>query len=231
MSALLSLSGVTAFYGQAQALFGVDLALGEGEMLALLGRNGMGKTTTIHAIFGLSAIREGEIAFAGERIDRLPSYKRARRGLGLAPEGRRCFGPLTVRENVTAAADAGARRWDWAGVCRLFPRLEERRDQPAATLSGGEQQMLAIARALATEPKLLVLDEPTEGLAPTIRAEIWATLRQLKSEGLSILVVDKMLSEILPVADRVVILERGKSVWRGAVGDFDAATRDRYLGV
>lgn len=233
MSALLSISGLTAYYGDAQALFGVDLALEEGEMLALLGRNGMGKSTTINALFGLTPNRDGEITFDGARLNRLRSYRRARRGLALAPEGRRCFGPLSVFENITACARAGAGgdRWGWEKVVELFPRLGERREQPASTLSGGEQQMLAIARALATNPKLLVLDEATEGLAPTIRAEIWSTLRRLKAEGLSILVVDKMLSEILPVADRVVVLERGVSVWSGAAGEFDHGTRDRYLGV
>ena len=233
MTALLSLNGVTAYYGPAQALFGVDLDLAQGEFVALLGRNGMGKTTTVHSIFGLQPTRSGEIAFEGRRIDALPAHKRARLGLGLVPEGRRCFAPLTVRENILAAerADAGRSRWTWDAVCELFPRLSERRDQPAATLSGGEQQMLAIGRALATNPKLLALDEATEGLAPTIRAEIWATLRKLKEEGLSILAVDKVLSEILPIADRCVVLEKGVAAWSGAAKDLTAEIRDRYLGV
>ena len=233
MTSLLSLDGVTAFYGPAQALFGVDLEVAEGEMVALLGRNGMGKTTTVHGVFGLAPTRDGEIVFRGRRIDGMRAHRRARLGLGLVPEGRRCFGPLTVRENVLAAARAGegGERWGWDAVTELFPRLGERRDQPAATLSGGEQQMLAIARALATNPRLLALDEATEGLAPTIRAEIWATLRRLKGEGLSILVVDKVLSEILAVADRCVVLEKGATAWSGAVADFNAAIRDKHLGV
>ena len=217
---LLSLQGVEASYGASQALFGVDLTIEQGQVVALMGRNGMGKTTTIRAIFGLTPPGAGRIAFAGQD---------ARRGLGLVPEGRRCFPNLTVRENLLAAARPG--RWTVETVGALFPRIAERHDQPARTLSGGEQQMLAIGRALMTNPQLLVLDEATEGLAPLIRRDIWEAVRTLKAEGLSILIVDKSLAELLPVADRCTILENGRSVWTGASGELAPAVADRYLGV
>ena len=229
MSPLLELRGVTAFYGQAQALAGVDFAVAPGEVVALLGRNGMGKTTTIRTICRLLPHRDGAITFAGRDIARLASHTVARLGLGLVPEGRRCFQPLTVHENVTVAARPGA--WDWAAVAALFPRLGERRDQTARTLSGGEQQMLAIARALTTNPRLLVLDEATEGLAPVIRQEIWGALRRLKGEGQAILLVDKNLRDLLALADRCVILERDTSVWSGAADTLTPDISDRYLGV
>ena len=233
MTALLEVSGVTAFYGQAQALFGVDLAVETGQVVALLGRNGMGKTTTIRTICRLMPNRDGAIRFDGQDITRLPPHRAARLGLGLAPEGRRCFAPLTVWENLIAAARpaAGGGGWDWEAVTALFPRLAERRDQTAGTLSGGEQQMLAIARALMTNPRLLILDEATEGLAPVIRHEIWAAIGRLKANGQSILLVDKNLGELLPIADRCVVFERGRSVWTGRPSDLTRAVRDRYLGV
>lgn len=229
MTPLLSISGLTAWYGAAQALFGVDLKLHAGEVVALMGRNGMGKTTTVKVICGMLPPGGGELAFAGSDIARLPAHKVAQRGVGLVPEGRRCFAGLTVLENLTAAARPG--NWTFAEVGRLFPRLLERRGQMAQTLSGGEQQMLAIGRALMTNPKLLVLDEATEGLAPVIRQEIWAALNKLKSEGMSILVIDKSLKELSAIADHCVILERGATCWTGAANKLTPEIADRYLGV
>ena len=226
---LLEVSGLEAFYGASQALFGVDLALDDGEVVALLGRNGMGKTTTICSILGLLPSRSGRVLFDGMETIHLPAHRIARLGIGLAPEGRRCFPNLTVRENLVAAARPGA--WTLARIAALFPRLEERKGQYADTLSGGEQQMLAIGRALMTNPKLLILDEATEGLAPVIRRDIWAAVRSLKAGGQSILVVDKALAELLPIADRAVVLEKGISVWSGRPGELTAELQDRYLGV
>ena len=229
MTALLTLSGVTAAYGASQALFGVDLEIAEGEMLALMGRNGMGKTTTIHTICRMMPHAGGTIRFGGQDLAGIPSHRAARLGLGLVPEGRRCFPNLTVQENLVAAARSG--EWDLGRVGTLFPRLTERRDQNAASLSGGEQQMLAIGRALMTNPRLLILDEATEGLAPTIRAEIWDAIRALKRSGLSILAVDKSLKELTSVADRCTILDRGKTVWTGAPQALTHDLTQRYLGI
>lgn len=226
----LSLDGITASYGASQALFGIDLNLAEGEVLALMGRNGMGKSTTIKVICRLLKHSGGTVQFAGQDIGNLPAHKAARLGIGLVPEGRRCFTNLTVEENLYASARPG--EWDFPKVHALFPRLEERSDQMAGSLSGGEQQMLAIGRALMTNPRLLILDEATEGLAPVVRQEIWAAIATLKkSTGLAILVVDKSLAELRQIADRVVILERGKSVWHGEMGMLNADIRDQYLGV
>lgn len=226
---LLDVSKIEASYGASQALFGVDLTVGEGEAIALMGRNGMGKTTTIRAICNLNPPRSGSVRLAGTDLRGKPSHKVARLGIGLVPEGRRCFPNLTVHENLVAAARPGP--WTLARVNDLFPRLAERHAQMARSLSGGEQQMLAIGRALMTNPRLLILDEATEGLAPVIRQDIWAAIRKLKAEGLSILVVDKTLSELLPVADRCVVLENGRSVWQGTPADLSADLQDRYLGV
>ncbi|WP_202615484.1 ABC transporter ATP-binding protein [Rhizobium deserti] len=226
---LLDVQDITAFYGSSQALFGVEFQMQEGEVVALMGRNGMGKSTTIKSILNMLAPRSGRIIFAGKPTERMPSYQVARLGIGLVPEGRRCFPNLTVHENLVAAARRGA--WTLERINSLFPRLEERHAQMAASLSGGEQQMLAIGRALMTNPRLLILDEATEGLAPVIRQDIWKAIRQLKSEGLSILVVDKTLSELLPVVDRCVILENGRSVWQGAVAEVTAEIQDRFLGI
>jgi len=226
---MLDAAGLTAFYGPSQALFGVDLAVAAGEVHALMGRNGMGKTTTIRALCRLTPPREGRVSFEGRDLAGLPPHKAARAGLGLVPEGRRCFPNLTVAENLLAAARPGP--WDQARVEGLFPRLAERRAQMAATLSGGEQQMLAIGRALMTNPRLLILDEATEGLAPTVRQEIWGALKALKSEGQAILIVDKSLAELLPLADACTILERGRSVWTGAPAALTPDLRDRWLGV
>ncbi|MBE9636104.1 ABC transporter ATP-binding protein [Salipiger mangrovisoli] len=226
---LLELHEITASYGASQALFGVSLEIAEGEVLALMGRNGMGKSTTVRCLCGMMAAG-GVRRFAGQDIGRLPSHRVARLGVGLVPEGRRCFRDLTVTENLIAAARPG--HWDQVKVEVLFPRLAERRGQVAGTLSGGEQQMLAIGRALMTNPRLLVLDEATEGLAPLVRQEIWDALGVLKRDsGLSILVVDKALAELAQVADRAVILERGRSVWDGVFAEVKGEVAERYLGV
>ncbi|MCW1954833.1 ABC transporter ATP-binding protein [uncultured Lentibacter sp.] len=225
----LTLSDVCASYGASQALFGVSLRLSEGEVLALMGRNGMGKSTTVKCICRMMPA-EGQIVFDGHDLARLPSHRAARLGIGLVPEGRRCFASLTVEENLRAAARKG--HWDLSRVAALFPRLAERKDQRAASLSGGEQQMLAIGRALMTNPRLLVLDEATEGLAPIIRQEIWAAIARLKAEtGLSILVIDKSVRELRGICDSAVILERGRSVWQGAMSDLDDEITQDYLGV
>ncbi|MGF1628017.1 MAG: ABC transporter ATP-binding protein [Kiloniellaceae bacterium] len=228
---MLEVAGLETFYGPSQALFGVDLRVGEGQMVALLGRNGMGKTTTIRSICGLTPARRGSIRHLGEDIRGLPAFKVARRGIGLVPEGRRCFPNLTVRENLVATARGEG--WTLQSVTALFPRLGERAGQIARTLSGGEQQMLAIGRALMTNPRLLILDEATEGLAPVIRREIWAAIGDVKAKGLAILVVDKNLKDLLPLADSCVILEKGVSVWTGSAAELagDAALQDRFLGV
>ena len=229
MTVLLELSGVTAAYGPVQALFGVDLTVHAGEVVAMLGRNGMGKTTTVRTICRMMPLGAGRISFDGQDIADLPSHRVARLGIGLVPEGRRCFAPLTVHENLIAAARPGP--WDFTSATELFPRLAERRDQTARTLSGGEQQMLAIGRALMTNPRLLILDEATEGLAPVIRQEIWTALGRLKAEGQSILLVDKNLAELLPLADRCAVFERGRTVWHGRADELSAEVTDRWLGV
>ncbi|MBF9033989.1 ATP-binding cassette domain-containing protein [Rhodobacterales bacterium HKCCE2091] len=226
---LLSLDTVTASYGATQALFGVGFDVAEGEVVALMGRNGMGKTTTVKAICGM--VRAGgSLMFDGMPLAGRPSHRIARLGIGLVPEGRRVFRDLSVEENLRAAARPGD--WTLQRLADLFPRLGERRGQRAASLSGGEQQMLAIGRALMTNPRLLILDEATEGLAPIVRQEIWAALTGLKRDGgLTILIVDKGLRELARVADRAVILERGRDVW---TGDFDALSPEiavRHLGV
>jgi len=226
---LLELAQVEACYGPIQALFGVDLTVAEGEVVALMGRNGMGKTTTIRAICNLTPPTGGRLRFAGTDIARLAPHRIARMGIGLVPEGRRCFPNLTVEENLLAAARDG--KWTFRTVTELFPRLAERRQQMASTLSGGEQQMLAVGRALMTNPRLLILDEATEGLAPVIRQDIWAAIRVLKADGQSILIVDKTLGELLPLADRCVVLENGRTVWSGIPGALGRDIRDRYLGI
>jgi len=226
---LLTLSKVSASYGVSQALFGVSLKLSEGKVMALMGRNGMGKSTTVKCICRMLPA-QGQIVFDGHDLARLPSHRAARLGIGLVPEGRRCFASLTVEENLVAAARKG--HWDMSRVTALFPRLAERKDQRAASLSGGEQQMLAIGRALMTNPRLLILDEATEGLAPIIRQEIWSAVGSLKAQrGLSILVIDKSVKELRAVCDSAVILERGRSVWRGAMTDLSDDITQTHLGV
>ena len=225
----LNLENLTASYGVSQALFGVDLSVSEGEVTALMGRNGMGKTTTVKAICRMIPSKGG-LRFDGRDLHALPSHKVARLGVGLVPEGRRCFADLTVRENLIAAARPGD--WTYGSVTALFPRLGEREGQRAASLSGGEQQMLAIGRALMTNPRLLILDEATEGLAPIIRQEIWAALGRLKSEtSVAILLIDKSLKELAAVSDRAVVLERGETVWHGAMADLSTDISERFVGV
>ncbi|MEP2641425.1 ABC transporter ATP-binding protein [Roseobacter sp.] len=226
----LKLRGITASYGPSQALFGVDLTVEEGTVCALLGRNGMGKSSTIKVICRMLRHSAGTVLFDGVDLGALPAHKAARAGLGLVPEGRRCFPNLTVYENLIAAARPGA--WDFGAVTQLFPRLAERRDQRAVSLSGGEQQMLAIGRALMTNPRMLLLDEATEGLAPVVRQEIWAAIRALKDRsGMSIVLVDKSLPELRQVADTAVILERGVSVWAGCMDQVTPDIADRHLWV
>ena len=232
---MLRVEALEAGYGEAPVLFGVDLDVGEAEVVALLGRNGMGKTTTVRCLFGLLPLAKGRVSFDDRDLTHAPPFVRARLGLGLVPEGRQVFPTLRVEENLvaTAAARFGAPKWTLAGIYALFPRLAERRSHFGDQLSGGEQQMLAIGRALMTNPKLLVFDEATEGLAPLIRAEIWACLEQLKADGESILVIDKNIGALLRIVDRHVVLEKGRVVWRGSSAEFRAnpAMVDRHLHV
>lgn len=229
MASMLEVEKITAFYGAAQALFGVSLSVAQGQMLALLGRNGMGKSTTVRAICRLTPPADGRVRLAGRDLAGLAPHRVARLGVGLVPEGRRLFPGLSVAETLLATARPGP--WTPARVNALFPRLAERAAQPARTLSGGEQQMLAIGRALTTNPRLLILDEATEGLAPVIRTEIWAAIDGLRAEGMALLVIDKTLSELLPRADSCVVLERGRDVWSGAPSDLGDDLKQRYLGV
>ncbi|MES2509758.1 MAG: ABC transporter ATP-binding protein [Pseudomonadota bacterium] len=236
MPRLLSIEHLQASYGHAQALFDISLDIGEGEVITLLGRNGMGRSTTVKCLFGLLPVKAGEIRFGGERIDHLPSYKIARCGLGLVPEGRQVFADLSVEENLLATARPGKRKaalWDQKRVYQFFPRLSERKKNMGSQLSGGEQQMLAISRALMTNPSLLVLDEATEGLAPVVRAEIWQALAQLKRDGLSLIVIDKNIKSLLALADRHYLIEKGRVVWSGDSGQLGAQPdlMHRYLGV
>jgi len=229
---ILDVTNIETCYGLSQVLFGVSLAIAPGEMVTLMGRNGMGKTTTVRSIMGLTPARTGTIRFMGQDIRDLPPYKVAQLGIGLVPEGRQVFPNLSVRENLLATA---VERGDWtlAKVHALFPRLAERASSQGNQLSGGEQQMLAIGRALMTNPRLLILDEATEGLAPLIRAEIWRCLRQLKASGLAILVIDKNVETLTRVADRHFLIERGRVVWGGLSAELAAApdVQHRYLGV
>jgi branched-chain amino acid transport system ATP-binding protein len=232
---MLLVSGLQAGYGAAQVLFDVSFAVQAGEVVTLLGRNGMGKTTTIRAIMGLLPPLAGDIRFEDAALAGLPPYRIAQRGIGLVPEGRQIFPTLTVEENLvaTAAARSGPPRWTLESVYALFPRLRERRGNLGSQLSGGEQQMLAIGRALMTNPKLLILDEATEGLAPLIRNEIWSCLKHLKAEGQAILVIDKNVDALSAFADRHVVIEKGRAVWTGSSSDLaaDATVKDRFLHV
>jgi branched-chain amino acid transport system ATP-binding protein len=231
---MLELSGVEAAYGASQVLFGIDLAIQAGELVTLLGRNGMGKTTIVRCITGMLAVKAGRVSFGGQRIDREPSYRICQAGIGLVPEGRQIFPNLTVRENLICH---GVRRrpsdihWDLDRVLGLFPRLAERFSQSGSNLSGGEQQMLAIARALMTNPRLLILDEATEGLAPLIREEIWRCIESLKRDQQAILLIDKNLDRLLELADRHYVIEKGRIVWTGSSTAFyaDPSITRRYL--
>jgi branched-chain amino acid transport system ATP-binding protein len=233
-SDLLTIEHLQAGYGPAQVLFDVSFAVGAGEVVTLIGRNGMGKTTTILAVMGLLSPTGGTVTFEGGALTGLPPYRIAQAGLGLVPEGRQVFPTLTVEENLVATAAARfGERWTLARVYEFFPRLAERRRNYGHQLSGGEQQMLAIGRGLMTNPKLLILDEATEGLAPLVRAEIWACLSRLKAEGQAILLVDKHLDALLKLADRHVVIEKGHMVWTGTSGDLaaDPTVRAKYLQV
>jgi branched-chain amino acid transport system ATP-binding protein len=254
---MLELEGVQSGYGASQVLFGVDLSVGAGEVVTLLGRNGMGKTTLLRTVYGQLPLQAGRIRFDGREIHGWPADRIARAGIAIVPEGRQCFPNLTVREHLTAfartkradsapeaggkaivrngpggAADAG-QPWTPDRVCALFPRLAERASHMGNQLSGGEQQMLAIGRALVTNPRLLILDEATEGLAPKVREEIWACLASLRAAGQTILVIDKYVERLLALADRHAILERGRIVWTGdsRALDADRSLWTRYLGV
>jgi branched-chain amino acid transport system ATP-binding protein len=228
---MLELRGVETFYGRSQVLFGVSLEIEAAEVVSLLGRNGMGKTTTVKSIMGITPPRAGEIRFDGKPIQALPSYRIAQAGLGLVPEGRQVFPNLKVRENLVATSRPG--HWTLERVYDLFPNLRSRAGNYGNELSGGEQQMLAIGRALMTNPRLLILDEATEGLAPLIRAEIYRSLDKLKGSGVSILVIDKDVGALSRVADRHYVLEKGRVVWTGTSRELaaDAGLRHRYLGV
>jgi len=233
---LLEISGVETSYGLSCVLFGVSLAVAAGEMVSLMGRNGMGKTTTVRSIMGLTPAAAGSIRFAGEEIRELPAYRVAKLGIGLVPEGRQVFPNLTTRENLVAtAANRGgaADPWTLEKIWPLFPRLAERADSMANLLSGGEQQMLAIGRALMTNPRLLILDEATEGLAPLIRNEIWRCLEGLRRAGQSILVIDKNVAALTRIADRHYLIERGRVVWSGNSQQLAKAPdiQHRYLGI
>ncbi|HMA58373.1 MAG TPA: ABC transporter ATP-binding protein [Pseudolabrys sp.] len=231
---VLALDGIETCYGLSQVLFGVSLEIPPGEMVTLMGRNGMGKTTTVRSIMGLTPARAGGIRFMGNEIRGLPSYKVAQCGIGLVPEGRQIFPNLSVRENLLATAvRRNGEDWTLDKVYELFPRLAERDSSMGNQLSGGEQQMLAIGRALMTNPRLLILDEATEGLAPLVRAEIWRCLASLKESGLSILVIDKNVGALLRAADRHFLIERGRVVWKGTSPELAAApdVQHRYLGV
>ena len=229
MDKLLKVKSLKSWYGASQALFDVNLEINQGEIVALLGRNGMGKSTTIKSICGLINKYEGEINFNEISLIKRPSYKIAQLGIGLVPEGRRAFSNLTVVENLIATAVDG--QWDLDAIYNLFPRLEERKNQIAFSLSGGEQQMLVIGRALMTNPKLLILDEATEGLSPTIRSEIWKVIEVLKDKSASILIVDKSLKQLLDLADNFFILEKGRTVWNGRSTQLTSKIAQEFLGV
>ncbi len=228
---MLEIRGLETAYGRSQVLFGVSLDIRRGEVVTLLGRNGMGKTTTVKSIMGITRPRAGEIRFEGKAIHGLPSYRIAQAGLGLVPEGRQIFPNLKVRENLVATARPGT--WSLQAVYQLFPALREREEHYGNELSGGEQQMLAIGRALMTNPKLLILDEATEGLAPRIRAEIYRSIAELKASGVSILLIDKDVGALTRVAERHYVLEKGRVVWSGNSRELatDVGAQHRYLGV
>lgn len=236
MSSLLDVDGIETFYGRSQVLFGMSLSIAAGEVVTLMGRNGMGKSTTIRSIMGLTPAASGRIRFRGGDIRGLPAYRVAKIGVGLVPEGRQVFPNLSVRENLVATAanrSGTAQPWTYERVLTLFPRLGERAGNMGNQLSGGEQQMLAVGRALMTNPHLLILDEATEGLAPLVRQEIWTCLERLKQEGQAILVVDKNIEALTRLASRHYIIEKGRVVWQGSSDELRAAPdiQHRYLGI
>ena len=233
---MLSVKRIESFYGHSQALFGVDFEMKEGQVVTLLGRNGMGKTTVVRSIMGILPAASGSIRLEGREIRDLPSHAIARLGLGLVPEGRQVFPNLTVRENLIATAanySGSSDPYDLDRVLSIFPKLADRLAHFGNQLSGGEQQMLAIARAMMINPKVLILDEATEGLAPLVREEIWRGLRILKERGESILIIDKNLDALLRIADHHYIMEKGRVVWSGSSDALagDEALKSRYLGV
>ena len=233
---LLRVENLETAYGTSQILFGVGLDIAPGEMSTLLGRNGMGKTTTVRSILGLTKPFKGSIAFRGERIERLAPDRIARMGVALVPEGRQIFPNLSVREHLVAFAENRSGRadpWTPGRVFELFPKLKEREHNQGNQLSGGEQQMLAIGRALVTNPHLLILDEATEGLAPLVREEIWKCLARLRAAGQTILVIDKYIERLVKLADRHTIIERGRVAWQGTSAELDAdrGLWHRYLGI
>ncbi|THB72674.1 MAG: ABC transporter ATP-binding protein [Desulfobulbaceae bacterium] len=233
---MLEVKGIDTYYGQSQALYDLSLSIGESEVVTLLGRNGMGKSTTVRSIMGLTRIRKGEILYQGQRIDRLKSYQIARFGIGLVPEGRQIFPNLSVKENLIATASnyrSVSEPYQVDDILTIFPRLKERMKHFGNQLSGGEQQMLAIGRALMINPQLLILDEATEGLAPLIRNEIWRGLGILKSKGLAILVIDKNLEALFELGEHHNIMEKGSIVWTGNTSELaeNSELKSRYLGV
>ena len=236
MKSLLQIENLQAAYGRSQVLFGVNLEVYSGTVVSLLGRNGMGKTTTIRSLLGITQASSGKVRFSGQEVQQWPAYRISRLGIGLVPEGRQIFPLLTVRENLLATAANRhnlSSAWDLQKVYDLFPILQNRRDQLGKSLSGGEQQMLAIGRALMTNPKLLILDEATEGLAPLIRDEIWRVLESLKEQGQSILLIDKNLEQLMRLVDQHFLMERGRIVWEGTSKELrqNPELISRYLGV
>ena len=216
---MLKVSEICTFYGASQALFGVSITVEEGEVVSLLGKNGMGKTTTVHSIMGITPISSGEVLFQNKRIDDMPSFKVSRSGIGLVPEGRQIFPNLSVIENLIATSanrSANPNPWTTESVLQMFPQLKSRLNSMGNLLSGGEQQMLAIGRALMTNPKLLILDEATEGLAPMVRQEIWACIEKLKKEGVAILIIDKNIRDLTRISDKHFIIEKGQVTWNGS---------------
>jgi branched-chain amino acid transport system ATP-binding protein len=216
---MLKVSEICTFYGASQALFGVSITVKEGEVVSLLGKNGMGKTTTVHSIMGITPISSGEVLFQNKKIDDMPSFKVSRSGIGLVPEGRQIFPNLSVMENLIATSanrNANPNPWTIESVLQMFPQLKSRLNSMGNLLSGGEQQMLAIGRALMTNPKLLILDEATEGLAPMVRQEIWACLEKLKKEGIAILIIDKNIRDLTKISDKHFIIEKGQVTWHGS---------------
>jgi branched-chain amino acid transport system ATP-binding protein len=233
---MLQISQLSTFYGQSQALFDINLTVDAGQVVALLGRNGMGKTTTIHSIMGIQSAASGSIQFQGKEIGKLPSFSIAKLGLGLVPEGRQIFPNLTVRENLVATASNRLLKtnpWTIERVLNMFPALDSRISSMGNLLSGGEQQMLAIGRALMTNPNLLILDDATEGLAPLVRQDIWNALKELKHEGMSILIVDKNLNDLATFADSMTVIEKGHTVWSGDTDTFisESWVQEKYLGI
>ncbi|MFZ6680761.1 ABC transporter ATP-binding protein [Undibacterium sp. Tian12W] len=236
MKTILEVGHIATSYGHSQVLFGIDLQIRQGEVASLLGRNGAGKTTTLRSILGLTPAHSGNISFMGQRIEKMTTDKIARMGIALVPEGRQIFPNLTVKENLVAfAANRNQSKTPWSlkEIYQLFPRLAERAGNMGNQLSGGEQQMLAISRALMTNPHLLILDEATEGLSPLVREEIWACLRKLRDQGQTTLVIDKYVEKLIPLADQHSIMERGKIVWHGNSESLTQSpeTWQKYVGV